>query len=153
VADAPTGPGWTASGGGWTGDGCDGSAVWTMDPNGNQPVPSALTWKFGVAAGVSQCTLAVFVPTLNALGVGEYAVSTGATATASVAVSQAEVAGQWVTLGSYPVQGSSVEIQVTPAVGATGAPGPAAHGNGQATGQAPGHNSAIAASAARAACG
>ena len=154
-ADAPTGPGWTASDGGWSGDGCDGSAVWTMDPNGNQPVPSALTWKFGLAAGVSHCTLAVFVPTVNALGVGEYAVSTGAAATVSVAVSQAAAAGQWVTLGSYPVRGSSLQIQVAPAVGAapTGEPGPGAHGHGHIAGQGPGHNSAIAASAAMAACG
>ena len=125
LADAPTGPGWTASDGGWGGDGCDGSAVWTMDPNGNQPAPSALTWTFGLAAGVSHCTLAVFVPTVNALGVGEYAVSTGAAATVSVAVSQAAAAGQWVTLGSYPVRGSSLQIQVAPAVGAApaGAPG------------------------------
>jgi hypothetical protein len=124
-----------------------------MDPNGNQPVPSALTWKFGLAAGVSHCTLTVFVPTLNALGVGEYAVSTGATATVSVAVSQAAAAGQWVTLGSYPVQGSSLQIQLAPATGPTGEPGPGAHGRSHVTGQGPGHNSAIAASAARAACG
>jgi hypothetical protein len=124
-----------------------------MDPNGNQPVPSSLTWKFGLAAGVSHCTLAVFVPTLNALGVGEYAVSTGATATVSVAVSQAAVAGQWVTLGSYPVRGSSLQIQLAPAPGRTGEPGPGAHGRGHATGQSPGHNSAIAASAAQASCG
>ena len=126
-----------------------------MDPNGNQPVPSALTWKFGLAAGVSHCTLAVFVPTVNALGVGEYAVSTGAAATVSVAVSQASAAGQWVTLGSYPVWGSSLQIQVAPAVGAApaGDPGPGAHGHGHIAGQGPGHNSAIAASAAMAACG
>ena len=156
VADAPTGPGWTASDGGWTGDGCDGSAVWTMDPNGNQPVPSALTWKFGLTTGVSHCTLAVFVPTRNALGVGQYAVFTDAgTAVADialVAVSQAAVAGQWVTLGSYPVRGTSLEIQVAPAAGTTGAPGPGAHGRNHVTGQGPGQNSAIAASAARAAC-
>ena len=154
-ADAPTGPGWTASDGGWSGDGCDGSAVWTMDPNGNQPVPSALTWTFGLAAGVSHCTLAVFVPTVNALGVGEYAVSTGAASTVSVAVSQAAAAGRWLTLGSYPVRGSSLQIQVAPAVGAapTGEPGPGAHGHGHIAGQGPGHNSAIAASAAMAACG
>ena len=32
-----TGPGWTTAGGGWTGNGCDGSSVWTMDPNGTRP--------------------------------------------------------------------------------------------------------------------
>ena len=153
VADAPTGPGWTASDGGWTGDDCDGSAVWTTDPNGNQPVPSALTWKFGLTAAVSHCTLAVFVPSRNALGVGQYAVFTDAVADiALVAVSQAAVAGQWVTLGSYPVRGTSLEIQVAPAAGTKGAPGPGAHGRNHVTGQGPGQNSAIAASAARAAC-
>ena len=156
VANAPTGPGWTASDGGWTGDGCDGSAVWTADPNGKQPVPSTLTWKFGLTAGVSHCTLAVFVPSRNALGVGQYAVFTDAgTAVADialVAVSQAAVAGQWVTLGSYPVRGTSLEIQVAPAAGTKGAPGPGAHGRNHVTGQGPGQNSAIAASAARAAC-
>ena len=156
VANAPTGPGWTPSDGGWTGDGCDGSAVWTMDPNGNQPVPSALTWKFGLTAGVSHCTLAVFVPTRNALGLGRYAVFAGAgTAAAdiaSVTVSQATAAGQWVTLGSYPVRGTSLEIQVAPAAGPAGAPGPGAHGHNHVTGQGPGQNSAIAASAAKAAC-
>jgi hypothetical protein len=151
LADAPTGPGWTASAGGWTGDGCDGSAVWTMDPNGNQPVPSALTWKFGLAAGVSHCTLAVFVPTRNALGVGQYAVFAGA-GTATVAVSQAAAAGQWVTLGNYPVRGTALEIRVAPAAGTAGAPGQGAHGRNHVTGQGTGQNSAIAASAARAAC-
>jgi hypothetical protein len=29
-SSAPTGPGWTMAGGGWTGNGC---AVWTMNPN------------------------------------------------------------------------------------------------------------------------
>jgi len=156
VANAPTGPGWTASGGGWTGDGCDGSAVWTMDPNGNQPVPSTLTWEFGLAAGVSHCTLAVFVPTRKALGVGQYAVFAGAGTTAadiaSVAINQAAAAGQWVTLGSYPVQGTSLEIQVAPAAGTAGTPDPGAHGHKHDTGKGPGQNSAIAASAARAAC-
>lgn len=157
LASAPAGPGWTASDGGWTGNGCDGSTVWTMDPNGNQPVSSVLTWKFGLSAGVSHCTVAVFVPTRNALGVGEYAVFAGDTATgsdiASVAVSQAAAAGQWVTLGSYPVRGTSLEVQVAPAAGTPGDPGPGAYGRDHDTGQGPGHNAAIAASAARAACG
>jgi hypothetical protein len=157
LASAPTGPGWTASDGGWTGDGCDGSTVWTMDPTGNQPAPPALTWKFGLSAGVSYCTVAVFVPTRNALGVGEYAVFAGDTATgsdiASVAVSQAAAAGQWVTLGSYPVRGTSLEVQVAPAAATPGDPGPGARGRNHGTGQGPGHNAAIAASAARAACG
>ena len=163
VANAPAGPGWTASDGGWTRDGCDGSTVWTMDPTGTQPAPSALTWKFGLAAGVSHCTLAVFVPTRNALGVGEYAVFNGDATTAadiaSVAVSQATADGQWVTLGSYPVRGTTLEIQVAPSAGTAGVPGPGAgagpgaHGRQPAAAQGPGHNSAIAASAAMAACG
>jgi hypothetical protein len=37
VNDAQKGPGWRPAGGGWTGNGCDGSTVWTMDPNGKQP--------------------------------------------------------------------------------------------------------------------
>jgi hypothetical protein len=157
LTSAPAGPGWIASDGGWTGNGCDGSTVWTMDPNGKQPVPSAVTWKFGLSAGVSHCTVAVFVPTRNALGVGEYAVFADGTATgpdtASVAVSQAAAAGQWVTLGSYPVRGTSLEIQVAPAPGAPGDPGPGARGRNHGAGLGPGHNAAIAASAARAACG
>lgn len=151
------GGGWTPSGGGWTGDGCDGSTVWTMDPNGNQPVPSALIWKSGLSANVSHCTVAVFVPTRNALGVGEYAVFAGDTATssdiASVAVSQAAAVGQWVTLGSYPVRGTSLEIQVAPAASTPGVLGPGSQDRHRVTGQGPGHNAAIAASAARAACG
>jgi transcriptional regulator with XRE-family HTH domain len=156
VANAPTGPGWTPSDGGWTGDGCDGSAVWTMDPNGNQPVPSTLTWEFGLTAGVSHCTLAVFVPTRKALGVGQYAVFADAGTTvadiASVAINQAAAAGQWVTLGSYPVQGTSLEIQVAPAASTAGTPGPGAHGHKHDTSKGADQNSAIAASAARAAC-
>jgi hypothetical protein len=140
VNNAPTGPGWMPAGGGWTGDGCDGSALWTMDPNGNQPAPSTLTWTFTPPAGAARCTLAVFVPTQNALGMSDYSVSMGAAATAkvvaAVAVSQAPEAGQWLTLGTFPVSGSPLEI--------TTAPAPAASG--------PGHHGAIAASAARALC-
>lgn len=157
VASAPAGPGWTLSDGGWTGDGCDGSTVWTMNPNGNQSITSALTWRFGLTAGVSYCTLAVFVPTRNAFGVGDYAVFADDAGTgmdlATVPVSQATAAGQWVTLGSYPVRGgASLEIEVVPAAVAPGDPGPGAHGRHHATGLGPGHQSAIAASAARAAC-
>jgi hypothetical protein len=156
VANAPTGPGWTASDGGWTGDGCDGSAVWTMDPNGKQPVPSTLTWQFGLTAGVSHCTLAVFVPTRKALGVGQYAVFAGPGTTAAdialVAINQAAAAGQWVTLGSYPVQGTWLEIQVAPAAGTAGTPDPGDHGHKHDKGKGHGQDSAIAASAARAAC-
>lgn len=155
-SSAPTGPGWTMASGGWTGNGCDGSAVWTMDPNGNQPVPSALTWTFQPVAGLSQCTLAVFVPTQNSLGVGNYAIFTGSPAApqniATVPVSQSAAAGQWITLGSYAVSGASVEIQVAPATSAPGEPGPGAHGRNHIAGQGPGHNAAVAASAASAQC-
>jgi hypothetical protein len=148
---APTGPGWKpASGGGWTGDGCDGSTAWTMDPNGTQPAPSTVTWKFHLAAGVSRCTVAVFVPTRNALGVSEYSVFTGAApsgaaasaaasslqAVAAIRVSQARAAGQWLTLGTFDVPGTLLKITAVPVPGASG----------------PGHQGAIAASAARVWC-
>jgi hypothetical protein len=137
--DAPTGPGWMIAGGGWTGNGCDGSTLWTMDPNGKQPAPSTLTWRFS-AAGAARCTLAVFVPTLNALGVSDYLVSVGppgaSQVVAAVPVRQSAEAGQWLTLGTFPLSGPSLEI--------TTAPMPAAPG--------PGHHGAVAASAARAVC-
>jgi hypothetical protein len=137
--NAPMGPGWMPAGGGWTGDGCDGSTLWTMDPNGNQPVPSTLTWRFN-ASGAARCTLAVFVPTLNALGVSDYSVSVGppgaSQVVAAVPVRQSAEAGQWLTLGTFPLSGPSLEI--------TTAPIPAAPG--------PGHHGAVAASAARAVC-
>jgi hypothetical protein len=172
IGNAPTGPGWATAGGGWTGNGCDGSTVWTMNPNGNQPISSTLTWEFIPASGVSQCTLAVFVPTQNAFGTGNYAIFTGNPAgsqnVATIPVNQAASAGQWITLGRYPVSGTSVEIQVAPATDPIGPPGPlgppippgppvppgpAAHGLNHVTGVAPGHNAAIAASAASARCG
>lgn len=137
--NAPTGPGWTPAGGGWTGNGCNGSALWTMDPNGTQPVPSTLTWRFD-PAGASQCTLSVFVPTLNALGLSDYSVSAGPPAAsqvvAAVPVRQSAEVGQWLTLGTFPVSGSSLEITTAPVPGASRR----------------GHHSAIAASAARAVC-
>jgi hypothetical protein len=127
------------AGGGWTGDGCDGSTLWTMDPNGNQPVPSTLTWRFS-PTGAARCTLAVFVPTLNALGVSDYSVSVGppgaSQVVTTVPVRQSAEAGQWLTLGTFPLSGPSLEI--------TTAPMPAAPG--------PGHHGAVAASAARAVC-
>jgi hypothetical protein len=136
---APAGPGWIPAGGGWTGDGCDGSTLWTMDPNGHQPVPSTLTWRFR-PADAAWCTLAVFVPTINALGVSDYSVSVGppeaSRVVAAVPVSQSAEAGQWLTLGSFPVSGSSLEITTAPLPGASG------HG----------HHGAVAASAARAVC-
>ena len=77
LADTSTGPGWTTAGGGWTGNGCDGSSVWSMDPNGNQASPSTLTWFFYPSMQASSCRLAVFVPSQNALGVGNYQISAG----------------------------------------------------------------------------
>lgn len=111
-----------------------------MDPNGNQPVPSTLTWRFSPPAGASWCTLAVFVPLQNALGVSDYSVSAGPPATGQVIdvvpVSQQATAGQWLTLGTFAVSGPSLEITAAPVAGASG----------------PGHHGAIAASAARARC-
>jgi hypothetical protein len=153
LLDAATkGPGWTPAGGGWTGDGCDGSSVWTMDPNGNQAIPSALTWFFTPAPAVSRCTLAVFVPTQNALGEGEYAISSPDASLGTVDVGQAAAAGQWVTLGTYPATGP-LYIQFIPAVTTLTAaiPGPG-NPHGQAHQAPPGHNSAVAASAASATC-
>jgi hypothetical protein len=113
-----------------------------MNPNGKQPVSSTLTWLFAPSAQATSCTVAVFVPAQNALGVADYAVSTGTRNLATVAVDQASAAGQWVTLGRYQVNGSALDIQISPDV-----PTLTAAGNRH------GHNSAIAASAASAACG
>ncbi len=57
------------------------------------------------------------------------------------------------TLGSYLVRGASLQTQVEPAPDTMGEPGPVAHGRYHVAGQNPGHNAAIAASAARAARG
>ena len=146
VGNAAMGPGWAAADDGWTGDGCDGSSVWTMNPNGNQPVSSSLTWFFALPGKATSCTVAVFVPAQNALGVADYAISEGPANLATVAVDQAPVAGQWVTLGSYQVTGSPLDVQISPDLATLTAAG---HGPGSG----PGHNSAIAASAAIAACG
>lgn len=142
--NAPAGPGWMPAGGGWTGNGCDGSTLWTMDPHGHQPAPSTMTWRFS-PAGAARCTLAVFVPTQNALGVSDYSVSVGPTTAsrvvAAVAVRQSTAAGRWLTLGVFPASGFPLVI--------TAAPGPGSSGPGSS---GPGHHGAIAASAARALC-
>lgn len=154
LANAPAGPRWTAAGGGWTGNGCDGSAVWTFNPNGNQPVPSTLTWKFVPAGGTSRCTLAVFVPEQNALGVSEYQIFSAAPAASrmigTVRVWRSATAGQWVRLGSYLVSGA-FEIRLMPDMSPFAEPGPGTHGRHHVA-QAPGYNAAIAASAASATC-
>jgi Helix-turn-helix domain len=142
VDNASTGPGWAVADDGWTGNGCDGGSVWTMNPNGNQPVSSILTWFFAPPAKATSCTVAVFVPTQNALGVADYAISAGTANVATVAVDQAPAAGQWVTLGRYQVNGSPLDVQISPDLATLTAPG-----DGR------GHNSAIAASAASATCG
>lgn len=140
LGNPPRGPGWIPAGGGWTGDGCDGSTLWTMDPNRKQPVPSTLSWNFSPTPWALRCTLAVFVPTQNALGVSEYSVSNGPLAAGQVVavipVNQAAEAGHWLTLGTFPVSGSPPEITAAPVPGASG----------------PGHHGAIAASAASARC-
>jgi hypothetical protein len=177
LAGASTGPGWTAAGGGWTGNGCDGRSVWTMDPNGTSP--STLSWFFYPSMQASSCRLAVFVPSQNALGVGNYQISAGSTSLGSVSIDQAGSEGEWVPLGSYPATGSMLTVQLQPgmatltvAPGGTGQGG-TGHGNGgnggsgksgnghsgpgggpptPAPSPAAGHTAAVAASAARARC-
>jgi Helix-turn-helix domain len=151
---AKPGPPWMAAQGGWTGNGCDGASVWTMDPAG-KPSPSTLTWSFGGIANVSQCTLSVFVPTQNALGQAEYAVFSGSDGLGTVTIDQAAEAGRWVALGSFPATGSGYAIQLMPQAMTLTAAGPAAPGKGRGkAGPAspPGHNSAIAASTAAMTC-
>jgi len=166
LADASTGPGWTTAGGGWTGNGCDGGSVWTMDPNGTSP--SSLTWFFYPSMRASSCQLAVFVPSQNALGTGDYQISAGPASLGSVSIDQADDQGQWVPLGSYPATGGMLTVQLSPGTatltaattgngGGNGNGGNGGNGNGdgQATpspSPASGHNASVAASAARANC-
>jgi hypothetical protein len=169
VTAARPGPPWTAAQGGWTGNGCDGTSVWTMNPAGKQPSPSTLTWWFGALPGVSRCTLSVYVPTQNALGQAGYAVSTGyGSSLGTVTIDQAANAGRWVDLGTFPATGSGYQVQLMPEVAELTAAGPAAKGPGGPGPKPappgpkpappgpkpapPGHNSAIAASAAAATC-
>jgi hypothetical protein len=111
------GPGWIGAGGGWTGDGCDGSSDWTVGIPDDLTAPSTLSWAFHPATGASRCTLAVYVPAQDALGEGAYAVSGSSGALGTVLVNQAAAVGQWVTLGAYRVAGSSVTVQLTPQPG------------------------------------
>ena len=131
---AAAGPGWTVAGGGWTGNGCDGTSIWTMNPSGMGP--SAMTWRF-TPGNTRTCVLAVFIPAENALGVASYTIGSGPgpAALSTQTVDQAAEAGQWVRLGSFPVSGPTMQVQLS---------GPLATGRG--------HNSAIAASAASARC-
>jgi hypothetical protein len=155
LTTARPGPPWTAAQGGWAGNGCDGASVWTMNPAGKQPSPSTLTWWFGALPGASRCTLSVYVPTQNALGQAGYAVLAGSGGTlGTVTVDQAAEAGYWVVLGTFPAASSGYQIQLMPEVTELTAAGPAAKGPGKPAPKPvrPGHNSAIAASAASAAC-
>jgi len=65
-------------------------------------------------------------------------------------------AGQWVRLGSYPATGTSLEIQFMPAIATLTASGPGPKGRGHGRPPPgplpPGHNAAVAASAASATC-
>jgi transcriptional regulator with XRE-family HTH domain len=151
------GPGrpWTAAQGGWAGNGCDGASVWTMNPARKQPSPSTLTWRFGALPAVSRCTLSVYVPTQNALGQAGYAVSTGlGSSLSTVTIDQAADAGHWVVLGTFPAASSGYQIHLMPQVTELTAADPAAKGPGKpgAKPAPPGHNSAVAASAAAATC-
>jgi hypothetical protein len=114
------GPPWMAADGGWTGDGCDGSSVWTVDAVGAAAVPRTVTWFFHDAAIVSRCTVSVFVPRRGALGRASYAVSGQSGALlGTVTVDQSAKAGQWIVLGSFPA--SEYEIQLMPAATTAGA--------------------------------
>ena len=149
------GPPWTPAQGGWAGNGCDGASVWTMNPAGKQPSPSTLTWWFHAVSGVSRCTLSVYVPTQNALGQAGYAVSTGSgSILGTVTIAQAANAGHWVVMGTFPAVSSGFQIHLTPSLTELTAAGPAAKGPGKpgAKPAPPGHNSAVAASAAAATC-
>jgi hypothetical protein len=182
LAGAGTGPGWATAGGGWTGNGCDGSSVWTMDPNGASP--STLSWFFYPSMQASSCRLAVFVPSQNALGVGNYQISAGSASLGSVSIDQAGSEGEWVPLGRYPATGGMLTVRLLPGTatltaatagtgqggngngnggngnGGNGGSGKGGHGPGGSGGGPPaptpspasGHNAAVAASAARASC-
>jgi len=155
------GLGWFTGGGGWTGDGCDGSSAWTESGPGTPAGSSTVTWTFHPAARASRCTLAVYVPTQNALGEGEYAIATVSGTLAVVPVDQAATSGQWVTLGTYQLSGPGITIELTPRATPPAAgislPVPAQRAASGApfgipvTG--PGSGGPVAASAARATCG
>src|SRR5262249_14605867 len=116
---------------------------------------STLTWRFN-AAGATRCTLAVFVPTMNALGMSDYSVSVGPPATsrvvAAMPISQSAAAGQWLTLRTFLVSADSIEITAAPMPGGPGGPGHPGPGHPGPGHPGPGHNGAIAASAAGAFC-
>jgi len=146
VDNTAKGPGWNDAGGGWTGNGCDGSSVWTKVPNGKGSAAAALTWFFAPAAADTHCALSVFVPDKNASGTAYYAIDTGDQTVSMVSVDQASDTGQWVTLGTYQVTGGTVQIQLSADLATLTAVSTAGNGHGHG-------NDAIAASAASASCG
>ena len=111
---AATGPGWFQGGGGWTANGCDGSSAWTVDTPVSVTGPASLTWSFHPGAGTSRCALAIYVPTQDALGVGEYTISTSSGTLATVQVDQRASSGQWITLGTYQAAGPAMTIVFMP---------------------------------------
>jgi Helix-turn-helix domain len=150
--DAATpGPPWSAAGGGWTGDGCNGASVWTAVPPGKHPKASTLTWFIGGTADGAQCTLSVFVPAQNALGEASYLVSGGSSALGAVTIDQTANAGRWVELGSYRGASSGYEIQLMPQTTTLTAAGPAGPG-GKPAPPAPHGRDSVAASAAAMTC-
>jgi hypothetical protein len=106
--------GWATAGGGWTGNGCNGSSAWTVGTY-SLTGPSTLTWAFSPAAGTSHCTLAVYVPSQNATGDAQYTIAGSSGTLATVLVNQAPSAGRWVTLGTYPVAGPAMTVRFGPA--------------------------------------
>lgn len=92
------------------------------------------------------------MPTQNALGQAGYAVSTGSgSSLGTVTIDQAANAGRWVVLGTFPAVGSGYQIQLMPEVTELAA-APKGPGKSAAKPAPPGHNSAIAASAAAINC-
>lgn len=115
-----------------------------MDPSGKQTASSALTWFFTPASADTHCRLAVFVPAQNAAGIAFYSISMGSTSLGTVPMDQAADTGQWITLGTYQLTGSPVQIQISPDVATLTSSG---------GGKGKGHDASIAASAASAVCG
>lgn len=142
------------AGGGWTGNGCNGSAVWAVDSSVGQPPAPAVAWKFTPRAGTSQCSLAVFVPARNASGMSEYDVTVtgpgGSQSLGTVSVSQSVAAGSWVTLGNYPVSRGVLKIRLVPGTDPSAVSGGGHTPNRK--GKAPSRKPDIAASAASAVC-
>ncbi len=95
------------------------------------------------------------MPTENALGAGDYAVTAGAGPLGGVAVDQAASAGQWVTLGRYPAAWTGLSVQLTPGSATLTAAGPGAAGTAAGNGKPapPGHGGAPAAAGAVGAAG